>query len=332
VNEFERIATFLAPLAGDSDAALGLADDAAVWQPPPGRDIVATTDTMVAGVHFLESDGPEAIAAKLLRVNLSDLAAMGARPTGFLLNTALTAREDDAWLAAFTTGLAADIKRYGVPLLGGDSVATPGCLTLTVTALGSVAHGRALRRNGARPDDDVYVSGTVGDAGFGLAVKLGGLSGLPDRLSAPLLARLHWPEPRLDLGQALAEGQACASSCIDVSDGLVQDLGHIARLSGVTIRLHAPDLPLSEAAAELVADMPDRLASVLVAGDDYELAFTAPASARAAIAAAAARLDLRVSRIGRALAPATGRAGEVEVLDGAGDKMEIVGTGYRHFA
>lgn len=333
MNEFERIQTYLAPLAAGSDAALGLGDDAAVWRPPPGRDIVLTTDTMVAGVHFLEQDGPRAIGAKLLRVNLSDLAAMGARPAGFLLNTALTARQDDAWLEAFAATLKADAERYGVPLFGGDSVAAPDLPTLTVTAVGTVPCGQALRRDGARPGDDVYVSGTIGDAGLGLAVKLGSLSGLPDRLSAPLLDRLHWPEPRLALGQALAEAEdgSRASACIDVSDGLVQDLGHIARRSGVHLRLDAPSLPLSDAAAELVADLPQRLEVALTAGDDYELAFTAPVSARAALAAISLRLDLRVSRIGSVQAAADGACGRVEVLDANGRGLEITRGGYRHF-
>ncbi|MEQ8344588.1 MAG: thiamine-phosphate kinase [Sneathiellaceae bacterium] len=326
MNEFDRIATYFAPLARHSAAALGLADDAAVWQPPAGQDVVATTDTMVCGVHFLASDGAAAIAAKLLRVNLSDLAAMGARPAGFLLNTALTEAEDDAWLAAFAAGLEADIDRFGMPLLGGDSVATPGAMTLTVTALGTVPRGRALRRCGAAVGDDVYVSGTVGDAGLGLAVKLGSLAGLPDRLAAPLLARLHWPTPRLALGAALADG--LASACIDVSDGLLQDLGHVARQSDVAIRIDAPALPLSEAAAELVADLPDRFPGLLVAGDDYELAFTAPPAARSALAALAQRLELPLSCIGRA---ESGPSGDITVLDAAGTPMEIVGRGYQHF-
>lgn len=333
MNEFERIQAFLAPLAEGSEAALGLGDDAAVWSPPPGRDIVLTTDTMVAGVHFLEEDGPRAVAAKLLRVNLSDLAAMGARAAGFLLNTALTARHDETWLDAFASSLQADAGRFGIPLLGGDSVATPGLLTLTVTAIGTVPHGHALRRDGALPGDDVYVSGTIGDAGLGLAVKLGALTGLPDRLSAPLLERLHWPEPRLTLGQALAEPGAggLASACIDVSDGLLQDLGHIARRSGVRLCLDAPALPLSDMVAELVADLPQRLEVVLTAGDDYELAFTAPVAARQALAALSHRLDLRLSRIVTTRAAAEGECGDVVVLDVNGRALEIARDGYRHF-
>lgn len=331
MNEFDRIATYLAPLTRGADAALGLTDDAALWQPPPGRAVVLTTDTMVSGRHYLDDDGPQAVAAKLLRVNLSDLAAMGATPFGFLLNTALGPHEDEAWLAAFAEGLGADIDRYEVPLLGGDSVATPGPAVLTVTAVGTVRAGRALRRNGAAVGDDIYVSGTVGDAGLGLAIKLGGLTGLPERLSAPLLQRLHWPEPRLALGRRLAEGEggALASACIDLSDGLLQDLGHVARQSDLAIRLSAPALPLSDAAAEIVADMPDRLPGLMSAGDDYELAFAAPVAHRAALADLSAALDLPLTRIGEA---AAGPAGQVVVLDATGAAVEIVGAGYQHFS
>ncbi|MFC3225804.1 thiamine-phosphate kinase [Marinibaculum pumilum] len=331
MNEFDRIATYLAPLTRGTDAALGLTDDAALWQPPPGRAVVLTTDTMVSGCHYLDADGAEAVAAKLLRVNLSDLAAMGATPFGFLLNTALGPHEDEAWLAAFAEGLGADIDRYGMPLLGGDSVATPGPAVLTVTAIGTVQAGRALRRNGAAAGDDIYVSGTVGDAGLGLAVKLGGLTGLPERLSAPLLQRLHRPEPRLALGRGLAEGAdaVLASACIDLSDGLLQDLGHVARQSGLSIRLSAPALPLSEPAAEIVADMPERLPELMAAGDDYELAFTAPSGRRQEIASLSRALDLPLTRIGEAVA---GPAGEVVVLDATGAAVEIVGAGYQHFS
>ena len=176
LGEFARIARYFAPLAGPG--ALGLLDDAAVIDPPPGCQLVLTTDALVAGVHFLPDDAAELVARKLLRVNLSDLAAMGATPLGYLMTTALPPECGEAWLAGFAAGLAADQSEFAIALLGGDSVATPGPATLSLTAIGSVASGQAIRRAGARPGDGIYVSGTIGDAALGLRVLRGDLAGL----------------------------------------------------------------------------------------------------------------------------------------------------------
>src|SRR5271170_3162616 len=211
-GEDELIARYFAPLAGP--AGLGLKDDVALLTPPSGRDLVLTTDALVAGVHFLADDPPGAIARKALRVNLSDLAAKAARPLGFLLTLALPPDWRDDWLAAFAEGLAADASAFKCPLIGGDTVATPGPLTLSVTAVGSVAQGRMPRRTGVRAGDRLYVSGTIGDAALGLKVRLGRGPDIPQADKAYLLERYLTPRPRLALISAMA---AHASGGMDVS-------------------------------------------------------------------------------------------------------------------
>src|SRR5271165_6144386 len=201
-GEDELIARFFAPLAGR--AALGLRDDAALLEPPPGDDLVLTTDALVAGVHFFADDPPGAIARKALRVNLSDLAAKAARPLGFLLTLALPSDWRDEWLAAFAEGLGADVLAFKCPLMGGDTVATPGPLTLSVTAIGAIAQGRMPRRTGVRPGDRLYVTGTIGDAAIGLKVRLGRGPDIPQSDKAFLLERYLTPEPRLALIDAMA--------------------------------------------------------------------------------------------------------------------------------
>jgi len=268
--EFALIARHFAPLAGPG--ALGLGDDAALLDPPPGRQLVLAADAMVAGVHFLPDDPPETIGRKLLRVNLSDLAAMGAVPLGYLMTLALPRGLPDAWLAGFAAGLAADQLAFGITLLGGDTVGTDGPLTLSLTIIGHVAPGRALRRVGARPGDALCVSGTIGDGALGLRVLRDGLAD-----QAGFLARRYrLPEPRLALGQALA---GVAHAALDVSDGLVQDVGHLCRAAGCGAVIEAAAVPLSTAARALVDADPALLAVVLTGGDDYELALALPAAA-----------------------------------------------------
>ncbi|MFN8927640.1 MAG: thiamine-phosphate kinase, partial [Rhodospirillales bacterium] len=249
LGEFGRIARLLRPLAAGFPGALALTDDAAVFAPPPGRDLVVTTDAMVEGVHYLPDDPPGDVAAKLLRVNLSDLAAMGADPLAYTLTTALPRSVDDGWLAAFAAGLAADQVRFGIALMGGDSVSVPGVPVLSVTAVGTVPAGRAVRRGGARAGDAIAVTGTIGDAAFGLAVRLGRLV-VPDDDARTLLERLRRPVPRTAFAAALREG---ATAAADVSDGLVADAGHLARASGLAIEIDAAAVTLSAAVRRLVA-------------------------------------------------------------------------------
>ena len=321
LGEFGRIRRYFAPLAGPG--GLGLADDAAVLACPPGRELVATVDAMVCGVHYLPEDPPDLVARKLLRVNLSDLAAMGATPRFYLLTTALPAALGDDWVARFAAGLAEDQTNYGVSLLGGDSVATPGPAVLSLTALGEVAAGAAIRRSGARPGDRIWVSGTIGDAALGLEVLRGGHGELSAPYRAMLAARFQLPEPRVALGPRLA---GLAHAMADISDGLLADLGHICEASGVAATVTAAALPLSPAAERIAAAEPGLRARAAAAGDDYELLFAAPPEAAPALAALAAELGLRLSEIGAI------HAGEgVRLCDAAGREIAVARPGYSHF-
>lgn len=317
MREFDLIRTLLAPLATHT-AARGLNDDAAVFTPPPGRALVVTKDMMAAGVHFLPDDPPGAIAARLLRVNLSDLAAMGAEPFGVLLGLGLTGREDDAWLRAFAAGLGDDLEHYETSLLGGDTIAGIAALTLSLTAIGHAPAGATLARGGAGAGDAVYVSGTVGDAGLGLDA----LRADPRMADPWLVQRYRRPEPRLKLGQALA---GLATAAADVSDGLLADAGHIAEASGLGVRIMLASVPLSAPYQALRgADEAARLAAA-TAGDDYELVFTVPADREAAILALSERLALRLTRIGTMVAGAG-----VTVIGLSGATIAVPYLGYQH--
>ncbi len=289
-GEFSLIARHFRRLAGPG--SLDLSDDAAVFDPPPGRQLVATADAVVEGVHFLADDPPETVGAKLLRANLSDLAAMGAAPLGYLLTVALPRGTPEGWIAAFAAGLEADNEAFGVHALGGDTVSTTGPATFSLTALGTVAPGGALRRAGARPGDRVWVSGTLGDGALGLRVLRGELA--PDA-AGHLARRYRLPEPRLALGAALA---GVATAAMDVSDGLVQDLGHLCRASGCGAAVEAAALPLSDAARAAVGADPALLPLVLAGGDDYELLFAAPPERSGDVLARAAAAGTSVTPIG----------------------------------
>lgn len=290
LGEFAFIDQLLRPLAEGSPASLGLADDAAVLTPPAGRQLVLTKDAMVAGVHFLADDPPAAIAQKLLRVNLSDLAAMGADPLGYLLALVRPRAIDEDWLRAFVGGLAEDQREFDIAMLGGDTVSTPGPLTLSLTALGSVPEGQALRRNGGEAGDDLWVSGTLGDAAIGLEV-LNRRVDVSAAASVFLIDRYRRPQPRLALGVRL---RGLAGAAIDVSDGLLADLGHILEASDVGATVEADRVPLSPAAE----GAPAAREAALTGGDDYELLFTAPERQREAILAIGREIALPVTRIG----------------------------------
>jgi thiamine-monophosphate kinase len=283
--EFALIARHFRPLAGPG--ALDLADDAAVFSPPLGRQLVLAADAMVAGVHFLPDDPPETVGKKLLRVNLSDLAAMGAAPLGYLMTVSAPKSTPEAWFAGFAAGLAEDQARYGVSLLGGDTSSTSGPITLSLTILGTVAPGQAIRRAGAKPGHGIWVTGTIGDAALGLAVLQG-------RLADPtgyLATRYRLPEPRL--GLALA---GIAAAGMDVSDGLVQDLGQLCRVGGLGAEIDAEAVPLSEAAR---AAGPEWFAACLTGGDDYELLLAVPAASESALKALGRQAGVAITRIGR---------------------------------
>jgi thiamine-monophosphate kinase len=317
--EFALIARHFRPLAGPG--ALDLSDDAALLDPPPGRQLVLAADAMVEGVHFLATDPPQTVGRKLLRVNLSDLAAMGADPLGYLMTTSLPRGVEDAWIAGFVAGLAEDQRTFGLPLLGGDTTATPGPACLSLTILGTVPPGEALLRGGARPGDAVWVSGTIGDGALGLRVLRGELPGDP---AGRLARRYRLPEPRLALGRAL---RRLAHAAMDVSDGLVQDLGHLCRAAGCGAEIEAAAVPLSPEARGLIGRDAARLVLALTGGDDYELLFAAPAGAEAEIERRAAAAATPVARIGRFVEGPP----EVTVRGADGAPLTLARGGWSHF-
>ncbi|HEY0283552.1 MAG TPA: thiamine-phosphate kinase [Rhizomicrobium sp.] len=318
-SEFALIAQVFAPLAG-TPGAFGLTDDAAALPARVGHDLVVTTDALVEGVHFLAGDPPVSIAQKALRVNLSDLAAKGAEPAGYLLALSLPERIGLTWIEEFARGLGEDQKRFSVPLLGGDTTATPGPLTLAITAMGYVPAGAMIRRSGARAGDGVYVSGTIGDAGGGLALLSGESADIGADEAGLLIGRYRLPSPRLALGRAL---RGVASAALDVSDGLIADLSHIADVSRVRIVVEAGLIPRSSALRALWGDSPEAIVRAATAGDDYEIAFTA---SEAKAGEAAGLGGAAVTRIGR-----VEEGAGVALLDSDGREIEVAHTGFTHF-
>jgi thiamine-monophosphate kinase len=322
LGEFDLIARYLAPLSSAAPGALGLRDDAAIIPVPNGEELVVTTDAMIEGVHFLAKDGPERIARKLLRVNLSDLAAKGAKPIGYQLILGLPGEPDEDWLSRFCEGLRRDQEAFGFPLYGGDTVRSQAGFILGVTAFGSLPAGTMLRRSGAQAGDDLYVTGSIGDAALGLETKL------HHRLfsSASMMffdARLHLPTPRLAMGQGL---RGLARAALDVSDGLVQDAGHLAAASGLRAVIDSAAVPLSMAAHQAVLDDGDLMDVVLTGGDDYELLFAVAPGRAAAVAGLSQSVGLAARRIGGF------EAGQgVQVLDQYGNPLKLTRAGYQHF-
>ncbi|MBT4489846.1 MAG: thiamine-phosphate kinase [Rhodospirillaceae bacterium] len=315
-GEFDLIARYFTPLAGLG--AFGLGDDAAVLTPTSGCQMVYTADAIVSGVHFLPSDPAADVAAKLLAVNLSDLAAMGARGVGYLITTAWPRDLEETWIAGFAIGLGDAQASFDVALLGGDTVATTGPLCLSLTAIGEVPAGGALRRNGARPGDDIYVSGQIGDGGAGLRILRDNSAGGTESDRQRAVERYRRPTPRLALGSALRD---LASACIDVSDGLVADLGHLSAQSSVCMVLDLVTVPVTPLSEMLGGAM-----GAIAAGDDYELLFTARPENKDRILAAARDADVPISRIGRVT-----EGQGVDILDAAGNSIVLPHGGYRHF-
>lgn len=297
-DEFGLISACFRPLSVTEPGAFGLSDDAAVLAPTPGTEWVVTADALVAGVHFFPDDPPQSIAKKALRVNLSDLAAMAAKPRCVFLTLALPEALDKRWLNGFAEGLGEDIRGFGIALAGGDVVATPGPLTLSITAIGEVAAGRCLRRNGVRDGDVIGVTGTIGDAALGLDMQR---QSAPDQLGgeerAFLLDRYRHPTPRIAAGQALAE---FAHAAMDVSDGLLGDLRHLAEASKVDILVDTRRVPVSSAAQHWLDLVPSASERVFTGGDDYELAFACAVDDFAKIAERLGAEGVAVTAIGRA--------------------------------
>lgn len=317
-GEFELIDKYFRPLADDA-GAFALSDDAAIYRQRLGEDLVITTDMLAAGIHFFADDPPVSVARKALRVNLSDLAAKGAKPFGYLLSLGLPQDWTASWLAGFAKGLKGDQERYGVTLIGGDTIRASGGTTISVTAIGRIPKGRMVTRGGARAGDEVFVSGTIGDAALGLAIRLRRITA-EGRGAKHLLDRYLHPQPRLALAPLL---RRYASAAMDVSDGLVGDLAHICDVSGVGAEIEAALVPLSPGARRVLAGDAGLLRTILTGGDDYEILATVRPPAAARLAAAARDVGVPMTRIGRIVKGGgrplvVGADGKAIVLDGAG--------------
>jgi thiamine-monophosphate kinase len=296
--EDRLIATYFRPIA-THPGAFDLADDAAAIAPPPGCDLVLTTDGVISGVHFFPDDPADAVARKALRINLSDLAAKGAAPLGFLLSIGLPAGLPADWLKSFARGLREDAEHYGCPLLGGDTDRSPGAITVYIAALGAVPHGGMVRRKGARPGDVVVATGTVGDAALGLALRQDAAAAGRWRLDAAgrdhLNSRYLLPQPRTAIAEALRRH---ASAAMDVSDGLAGDLAKLCRASGVSADVATADVPLSPAAREAAAAEPALIETILTGGDDFEVIATVAPDRLETLRREAAAAGVTITRIG----------------------------------
>lgn len=307
--ERARIATYFAALTSGEPGSFSLSDDAAVVTTPSGKHLVVTTDSVIEGIHMLRGAGPQQFATKLMRRNLSDLAAMGATPWRYTLNLHTPRALSEEWFAEFAAALAREQEQFGLTLIGGDSTSGGDHIHLTMTCFGLLS-GPALRRNSARVGDEVYVSGTLGGAAYALDL-LQRNQPVDDALAVLYAA----PEPRLALGQALL---GIATSAIDISDGLIADAAQIAAASHVGLRIQRTALPLHPALQK------EKL-NVALAGDDYELLFTAPTSARSAMVDMAQQLRLPVTRIGEVVAGT-----RVQLIGADGREITVGGSGYEH--
>jgi thiamine-monophosphate kinase len=321
MDEFNLIKKYFGPLAADYSGSLQLSDDAAIIDVPPGKELVVTKDAISEGVHFLGSEGAALIAKKLLRVNLSDLAAMGAQPMCYFLAAMLPKDTEESWIAQFARGLHEDQDRYAIYLAGGDTIATLGKFSFSVTALGTVDEGKALRRSGAKPGDKIYVSGTIGDSALGLKLLKHGLSATPE-IQKQLEQNYFLPEPHIALGHRL---QGIAGACMDVSDGLAQDLGHIVAASQVGAVIYRDLIPRSKAVQSLL-DKDEKLwNAVLSGGDDYQLLFTVDPKKESRLHTLSNELELRLTAIGEIKAGVG-----VAILD-AKENPLTVASGFKHF-
>ncbi|WP_068315983.1 thiamine-phosphate kinase [Polycladidibacter hongkongensis] len=331
LGEFELIYQYLAPLAVGAGAA-ALRDDAATYCPEAGHELVISKDMLAADRHFFACDPPEMIARKALRVNFSDIAAKGARPKAVLLGLGLGADFTEDFAKSFCKGLAEDLVGYGVELLGGDTIASGAGLILSVTAFGEMPQGSCVRRFGARAGDIVYATGTIGDAALGLQLRLKSDAAQQWRLDGArqreLLDRYLLPEPRVDAANAV---RLYANAAMDVSDGLIADLAHICKQSGVDAHLDVSQVPLSAAAAQVVAQDTQALKTVLTGGDDYEILCTVAMENTGTFEAEMTRAGVPVRRIGRMLAPKAGAQGRVQLThNGAAFSLDRE-VGFRHF-
>lgn len=293
-GEDRLIARFFRPIAAHP-GALGLTDDAAFITPPAGCDLVLKTDAIIGGVHFFAEDAARDVARKALRVNLSDLAAKGAKPLGFLVSLALPQGIGEDWLAGFAQGLREDAEQFGCPLFGGDTDRTPGPIMVSIAMFGSVRAGRMVRRAGAKPGDRVFVTGTIGDAALGVMLRKGASWRLSGAQREHLLSRYLLPQPRNALSEAVL---AHASAAMDVSDGLAGDFAKLCRASQVAAEIDVARVPLSDAVKAVIASEPAMLEAALTGGDDYEVVCTVPPAKADSFRAAARAAGVAVTEIG----------------------------------
>jgi thiamine-monophosphate kinase len=326
LGEFEIIARYFAPLATDS-AALALRDDAAVLVVAEGYELVATCDTLIEGVHFLAGDPPDTLGYKALAVNLSDLAAKGARGHAYLLSLAVKPDTVPAWFEGFAAGLGQLQEATKISLVGGDTTATPGPVTITITALGLVTHGHAVLRHGAKNGDRLYVSGTIGDACLGLRLleqpSLARSWGLHDEDKAYVIGRYRKPKPRMELIIPLRN---FAQGAIDVSDGLAADVEKLAQASHVGAVIEADKVPFSPAARKALAREPGLLAAILAGGDDYEIVAAVPETSVKAFEAEAKNKNVPVTAFGR-----LEQGSEIRVMGAEGAPLKLARKGFTHF-
>ena len=327
LGEFELILNVFAPLAAGAPGSLNLTDDAAIITPSSDQEVVVTADTIVEGIHFRSEDPPETVGMKALAVNLSDLAAMGATPHGYTLSAAWPSKASATWITDFAAGLMAMQEQHQIHLLGGDTVATSGPICINITAFGFVKKGSAVQRSGARPGDILYVTGSLGDAALGLDLLMGQLAvHLSSDFHSYLIARYQQPQPRTTFSALVREH---ATSAIDVSDGLVADVAHLASASQVKIIIRRSAIPLSPAARQMIGDNHDQAIHIWGAGDDYELAFTASRNWHMGNQLPEFS-NVPITAIGEVYV-ADGNTGDVILVDDNENAIDIANIGFRHF-
>jgi len=320
--EDHLIARFFKPLASHR-GALDLSDDAAFLTLPSGCDLVLKADAIIGGIHFFPDDAAHTVASKALRVNLSDLAAKGARPLGFLLSLAIPKGIGEDWLSGFAEGLRGDSVLFGCPLFGGDTDRTPGPITVSIAMFGTVPEGTMVRRAGAMPGDRVFVSGTIGDAALGVMVRGGKSWKLSEAQRKHLLSRYLLPQPRNALAETV---RTHANAAMDISDGLVGDFAKLCRVSGVSADIEVARIPVSDAAKAVITSDPAILETAITGGDDYEVICTVPAAKADSFRAAAKAAQVAVTEIGEIKAGKGAR-----FLDGEGQALTFKRASFSHF-
>jgi len=322
IDEFGVISKYFRPLTGGNAAALDLADDGAVIQSASGVEIVITCDALIAGVHFLEDSLPQMVAARALRVNLSDLAAMGATPVAYTLALMVPSGTPEKWFEDFASQLLEDQKRYGIWLIGGDTVVTPGPLSVSITAFGEVPCNSALTRSAAGVGDRIYVTGTIGDAALGLSALKGDLKQCDKETIEYFTNKFLWPEPRLSVGKGM---RGIASAAVDISDGLLSDIGHICAASDVGAKVWEVAVPFSSGAESLISTRAALRSQLMGGGDDYELVLVVPEKNNQAFCQTTAEHLVAVTEVG----VITGGDG-VWLVDEHGATIRTEALGYKH--